>query len=66
MKLSCYITLNILLDVIARLPYSPPNTPSEKRYFQQLKVNKEALNHIPIDIYGLSDKLTPEIPTKNK
>lgn len=33
--------------------------------FQQLKANEEALNRIFIDIYGLSDELTPEVADKD-
>ena len=33
--------------------------------FQQLKANEEALNRIFIDIYGLSDELTPEVDDKD-
>ena len=33
--------------------------------FHQLKANEEALNRIFIDIYGLSDELTPEVADKD-
>ena len=33
--------------------------------FQQLKANEEELNRIFIDIYGLQDKLTPEVEDKD-
>ena len=36
----------------------------EKR-FKQLKTNEEELNRIFIDIYGLSDELTPEVDEKD-
>ena len=33
--------------------------------FTQLKANEEELNHIFIDIYGLQDRLTPEVKDKD-
>ena len=33
--------------------------------FQKLKANKEELNRIFIDIYGLQDELTPEVEDKD-
>ena len=32
--------------------------------FQQLKANEEKLNEIFIEIYGLQDEMTPEVPDK--
>ncbi|MFD1425538.1 hypothetical protein [Kroppenstedtia sanguinis] len=33
-----------------------------ERQFQQLKANEEELNRIFIDLYGLQEELTPEVP----
>ena len=44
--------------------YTAWKTECEAR-FQQLKANEEALNRIFIDIYGLSDELTPEVADKD-
>ena len=33
--------------------------------FQQLKANEEKLNEIFIEIYGLQDEMTPEVPDKD-
>lgn len=50
-----------LMGILIADKYTAWQAECEAR-FQQLKANEEELNRTFIDIYGLQDELTPDVP----